>query len=119
MRNMSFMLTTEQMYSQTKLVTRRQGWDFLKIGDIIQAVEKCQGIPKGGHIKKIGKIIILETRWEPIFQMIHVPQYGESEVILEGFPQMTPKEFVEMYCNHNKVKQWERCNRIRFDHVVE
>ena len=31
MRNMSFMLTTEQMYAGTKTVTRRNGWWFLNI----------------------------------------------------------------------------------------
>lgn len=34
MRNMSFSMTTEQMYQQTQTVTRRLGWSFLKPGVI-------------------------------------------------------------------------------------
>lgn len=47
MRRMSFMLTKEQVLNQTKDVTRRNGWAFLKPGDLIQPVEKCMGLKKG------------------------------------------------------------------------
>ena len=39
-RNMSFMITKEQVRNRTKTVTRRLGWAFLKPGDIVNAVEK-------------------------------------------------------------------------------
>lgn len=38
MRRMSFMLTRKQVLDQTKDVTRRNGWAFLKPGDLIQPV---------------------------------------------------------------------------------
>ena len=43
-RNMSFMLTTEQVRNKTKTVTRRLGWWFLKPGEIVNAVEKGMGL---------------------------------------------------------------------------
>jgi hypothetical protein len=56
---MSFSLTTQAMYAETKDVTLRLGWDLLKTGDIVQAVEKCQGLKKGEHVKKIYLIKII------------------------------------------------------------
>ena len=38
MRRMSFALTTDQILSQTKTVTRRFGWEKLKPGDVLQPV---------------------------------------------------------------------------------
>ena len=47
MRNMSFAMTTEAVRNQTKTVTRRFGWWFLKPGDMVQPVEKAMGLRKG------------------------------------------------------------------------
>jgi len=49
-RNMSFAMTTKQVRNQTKTVTRRFGWWFLKAGDIVQPVEKAMGLKKGEKI---------------------------------------------------------------------
>jgi hypothetical protein len=51
-RNMSFMLTTEQVRNQTKDVTRRLKWLFLKSGDILNAVVKGIGLKKGETVKR-------------------------------------------------------------------
>ncbi len=116
-RNMSFMLTTDQVRGEIKHVTRRNGWDHVKPGEIVQAVEKCQGIPEGGHVTRICLIQILSKRWERIDRMITDREYGLKEVALEGFPDWTPEQFVDMYCKHNKKKPEELCNRIRFEYV--
>lgn len=50
MRNMSFMLTTAQIRDRSKTVTRRLGWWNLRVGDVVMACEKCQGLGKGGKI---------------------------------------------------------------------
>jgi len=34
-RNMSFSMTTQAVLDETKTVTRRLGWDFLKPGDLL------------------------------------------------------------------------------------
>lgn len=40
MRNMSFALTKRQVLERTKTVTRRLGWEKLRPGDLVRAVEK-------------------------------------------------------------------------------
>lgn len=113
-RNMSFMLTTEQMYNKTKTVTRRLGWAFLKPGDIIQAVEKCQGLKKGQKIKKICLIRIVSTWNEPLYEIY----WRKGEMEKEGFPKMQPEEFVKMFQKANK-KIPSSCdvNRIEFEFI--
>jgi hypothetical protein len=74
---------------KTKTVTRRNGWWFLKPGEIVNAVEKCQGLKKGEKIKKICQIRIVSTRSEALFCIT------EKECILEGFPGMRPDEFIK------------------------
>lgn len=45
-RNMSFAMTTDQIREQSKTVTRRFGWWFLKSGDVVCGVEKAMGLKK-------------------------------------------------------------------------
>ncbi len=89
-RNMSFAMTTEQARNKTKDVTRRFGWWFLKEGDVIQQVEKAMGLKKGEEIKKIHLIRVISTRCEPLNAIT------QEDVIREGFPDWTPKRFIEM-----------------------
>jgi hypothetical protein len=117
MLNMSFMLTTEQARNKTKSVTRRLGWGFLKPGDRVQQVVKCQGLKKGEHIEKIHVIEISDTRWELLNLMTLKSVYGYHECILEGFPDLTPDEFVAMFCKHNWCNPDELINRIAFSYV--
>ena len=65
-RNMSFSLTTGQIRNRTKTVTRRNGWWFLKSGDIVNVVEKAMGSKKGEKIKRICQIRIISTWAEPL-----------------------------------------------------
>ena len=111
-RNMSFMLTTEQVRNRTKTVTRRIGWNFLKRGDIVNAVEKGQGLKKGEKVKRICQIRIKSIRWGEKLQRI-----TKDDCVKEGFPEMTPNDFMDMFCRHNKVWVTQRVNRIEFEYV--
>ena len=91
-RNMSFFLTTTQFHARTKTVTRRLGWGFLKAGDVVMGVEKGQGIPKGGKVKRLGLIRIVYVRREALHR---IPQW---DVAKEGFPDMTAAAFIAMFC---------------------
>lgn len=117
MRLMSFSLTTEQMRRREKTVTRRLGWDSIEAGQLICAVEKGMGLKKGETVTRIGVVRVLSVRKEPLWKMIYDHPYGCQEVIKEGFPKMTPREFVEMFCEHNKVEPARPVNRIEFEHV--
>lgn len=96
MRNISFALTTKQFLDQSKTVTRRMGWRNLQVGDRLKGVEKCQGLKKGEKIKVLGEIEIVSVWFEPLYSIT------KDEVIKEGFPDMSPSEFVEMFCKTHK-----------------
>lgn len=113
MRNMSFMLTTKQMYYETKWVTRRCGWWFLKPGDIVMACEKCQGLKKGEQIVRIHPIMINSATPETLNTIT------QSEVDGEGFPEMSPFGFVKMFAREMKVCHDEVVNRIAFEHLAK
>lgn len=104
MRNMSFALTTTQVLEQTKDVTRRLGWLHLKPGDLIQPVKKCMGLKPGEKIEKLGPpVLVVSMRREPLSWLTkHPAPYGAIERIREGFPTMTPEEFVAMFCSTHK-----------------
>ena len=117
MRDMSFALTVEPMRQHLKHCTRRFGWDDIKVGEILQAVEKCQGLKKGEHVKKLDVIRVTAERWEPLTQMVEFSEYGKEEVILEGFPLMSPAEFVMMVAKANHKEPYQMVHRIQFEYV--
>ncbi|MEL6109853.1 MAG: ASCH domain-containing protein [Planctomycetota bacterium] len=111
MRNISFALTTEQFRNRTKRVTRRLGWKFLKGGEHLMGCEKCQGLKKGQTVNRLGEIVVEDARREPLNAI------DQDDVIAEGFPDMTPDEFVEMFCRHNRCAPDEEITRIAYDYV--
>lgn len=118
MRNISFMLTTPQFIDRSKDVTRRNGWRFLKIGEQLCGVEKSQGLGKGGKIKRLGIIRVVAVRPEPLQAMLNDLDYGHEECVREGFPNMSPAEFVAMFCaSHHGVGPATNISRIVFAHV--
>ena len=110
-RNMSFMITKRQVRNRTKTVTRRLGWAFLKPGDIVNAVEQGMGLKKGEKVKRICQIRIKSTRWEPLYQIT------KEECVKEGFPNMSPQDFILMFRRLNKVRATRPVNRIEFGYV--
>lgn len=121
MRNISFALTTAQVRAGTKDVTRRLGWSFLKPGDHLMAVEKCQGLKKGEGIKRIREIEIISFTAEPLNAIFYQPirDGRRSEVDREGFPEMTLMEFVKFFCKSMKIEQTATVHRIEFRYVGE
>lgn len=110
-RNMSFILTTQQIEDRTKTVTRRLGWANLEPGDIIQAVEKGMGLKKGEKVKKICLIQIISNTREQLNMIT------KEECIKEGFPNFEPDDFIHMFCNHNKCTPFTYVNRIEFKYI--
>ena len=110
-RNMSFMLTTEQIRNRTKTVTRRVGWDFLTKGDIVNACVKCMGLKKGEKIEKICQIRITDVRWELLKDIT------QEECIKEGFPEKTPQEFIDMFMIYMGTHPSKMINRIEFEYI--
>jgi hypothetical protein len=117
MRNISFSLTTNQFRMREKTVTRRLGWKFAKKGDIYMACVKCMGLKPGEKLEKLGPIEIIDARREPLDAMITDLDYGFEEVIKEGFPDMFPSTFVEMFCSHMACKHFEDVTRLEFKYL--
>jgi len=110
---MSFALTTEQLLARTKTVTRRRGWQFLKVGEQIQPVRKSQGIRKGGHVERLGgPIQIVDVRFEPLVRM------ELADVAREGFPGWCVEEFIAMFCRTHACQPQDEVTRIEFAYVA-
>ena len=97
MRQISFALTTKQFRNRTKSVTRRAGWEFLRAGDRLQGIEKGQGLRKGEHPVKLGVIEVTDVRRE------RLEDIAPSDVVFEGFPEMSVREFVEMFAASHRM----------------
>ncbi len=111
MRNMSFALTTSQFRAQTKDVTRRLGWLHAKPGDFIRGVVKCKGLKPGEKIQPLGVIKIVSVRRE------RLDRITKADVIREGFPDLSAKGFVFMFCKHMGVKHDAIVTRIEFRYI--
>lgn len=112
------MLTMAQIRDRSKTVTRRDGWKILKAGDLLCAVEKSQGLGKGGKLTRIATIRVVNVRREPLKRMAADPAYGKREAVLEGFPNMDGPEFCNFFMDsHKGVTPSTEITRIEFEYV--
>lgn len=118
-RNISFALTTQQIKDRTKTVTRRQGWLFLKRGEILNACVKCMGLQPGEQIERLGQIRVVDVRREPLDRMHMEKDYGRLEASKEGFPEMTGARFVTMFMDHMGGRPEQEVTRIEFEYLGE
>lgn len=120
MRNMSFQLTTAQIMDETKTVTRRNGWEALRVGEIFQAIEKGQGLKKGERVNRLKVLQCVGNHRERLYMVLADKSYGQEEMIKEGFPGMDPINFVTMYCNANKgTHPGDKVSRIEFRYLLK
>lgn len=130
---MSFSLTAPQILARTKTVTRRIGWGFLKPGELVQAIEKGQGLKKGEKVKRLAVLRIVDVRPEPLSRLL--PERGRShlqprqpleqayalrEIEREGFRDThSPQQFVQMFCRtHKGCTPATVVHRIEFAYVA-
>jgi hypothetical protein len=110
--NIAFSLTTSQVRSQTKTVTRRLGWLKLQPGKKLYAVEKSQGLKKGEHVNYLALIEVVSVRREPLHRIT------QADVIAEGFPDLTPAEFIPFFCQgHRGCTPETEVTRIEFRYL--
>ncbi|BFM16246.1 hypothetical protein R50073_24290 [Maricurvus nonylphenolicus] len=110
-KNMSFAMTIPQIKARTKTVTRRFGWWQLKEGDVICAVEKAMGLKKGEKVVRLGMLGVKSVRREKLNAITR------EDCIAEGFPDMTPEQFISMLCKQYNCKPDRICNRIEFGYL--
>jgi hypothetical protein len=132
MRNISFQLTTQQVKNRTKTVTRRLKWLGIQSGTLLQGCRKCMGLKLGESPEKIAVIRVLNVRREPLNSLVRHAEVGTLKVAIEGayfleeaqlecqregFPEMSPTKFVEMFCEHMQCSQDAQVTRIEFEYV--
>jgi hypothetical protein len=114
MRHLAFSLTTPQVLDRTKTVTRRAGfgWMTLRRGQLLQAVEKGQGLKKGEQVNKLAAIRVRSVRLETLAAI------GPDDVRAEGFGEMPPHDFVAFFCStHKGIQPTSEVVRIEFEYV--
>jgi hypothetical protein len=98
MRMISFALTPEQCRARTKTETRRTGWGFARERDKLLGVSKVMGFRKGESITDVAElfgVIEIERLYrEPLNSIT------QESVTAEGFPDLTPEQFVERFLAH-------------------
>ena len=117
-RNISFALTTDQIRKRTKTVTRRKGWEFLKVGDVLNACVKCMGLKPGEKIERLGQIRVTAVSRESLQLLREDRTYGSKESKLEGFPELRGHEFALMFCQHMGGALDQVVTRIEFEYMV-
>lgn len=118
MRHMSFAMTTRQVRDGEKSVTRRLRWVDLRVGTFLCAIVKGQGLKKGERVERLRVIEVVSVRRELLSAIVQDLAYGREECIREGFPDLTPAAFVDMFCLHNNCSPNALVTRIEFAYVV-
>ena len=109
---MSFAKTTAQILNHKKTVTRRMGWLKLRVGDLVQPVMKSMGLKRGEGVKKIGcPIRIVSISRERLSDI------DRDDCVREGFLDMSPDEFVTMFCVMNDCDKNSTVTRIEFEYT--
>lgn len=109
---MSFSFTTVAVRARTKTVTRREGWRFLKPGDVLRACTKCLGLRRGERMEVLALIRIQNVRREPLAAIT------AADVVLEGLPaDWTPARFVEFYRKSVGCASAVEVTRIEFEYI--
>jgi len=110
-RNMSFSLTTDQIRNRTKDVTRRLGWRGLMKGQKFWACVKCMGLKPGEKVERLALLECVSNTREMLYKIT------AEDVRREGFPGMSPGEFMAMFCKHMDATARTIVHRIEFKYV--
>lgn len=112
MKLISFSMTEQAIRERRKFVTRRLGWKDLKPGTPLVAVNKRMGLRRGEHPERLATIVVLGVRRE------RLDAITADDVRLEGFPEMSPAEFVLRFCRAMRVDPDQEVTRIEFDYAA-
>jgi hypothetical protein len=109
---MSFALTEPQFLDGSKDVTRRLGWEDLPPGEQLTAIRKGMGLAKGEKQVELGPILVVSARRE------RLDAIDQDDCRREGFPELTPAQFVAFFCKANGCKPETIVTRIEFRRVT-
>ena len=106
MRNISFALTWDRLLGGSKTVTRRLGWARLKPGTLLMAYRTSQGEARD-RVERFGSIRVVSVRRE------RLDAIDAADVAREGFPELSPAEFVAFFLPGDEVRPRHRRNPDR------
>lgn len=113
-RLMSVSLTEQQVRDRTKYVTRRMGWQYLHPGERITLCRKVMGRKRGEPLVRIVDVEVVSVHRE------RLDTITANDVRAEGFPGMTPGEFVSFFCaSHKGCTPDSEVTRIRWAYIAE
>lgn len=95
-RLMSVSLTEAAVVARTKTVTRRQGWNMLRVGETLTLCRKVMGRKRGEPLVRLAVVEVVSVSHELLDQIT------ADEVALEGLAPMTPAGFVEFFTKTHK-----------------
>jgi hypothetical protein len=110
-RLMSVALTEQAVLERRKRVTRRAGWTMLRPGDLLTLCRKVMGRRKGEPLVRLVDVEVVSTRREPLDAIT------QEDVILEGFPDLTPEEFIEFFISHMGGTRTQEVTRVEWSYL--
>lgn len=117
---MSCSITVEPVRARTKTETRRAPatWTTLKPGDLLTLIEKGMGLKRGER-----QVVLAEVTVTAI-DLVRLTDITEDDVHSEGFPNMTPAEFITMWLDAHRNQPTRHdsdgevlCRRIRWEYL--
>ncbi len=93
-------LTEDQVRDRSKTVTRRMGWRDLRAGTRLTLCRKVMGRRRAdGYVEPLVRITDVEV---VAVRRERLDAITPDEVVAEGFPEMSPPEFVEFFCDSHR-----------------
>ncbi len=110
-RLMSVSLTEDAVRERRKTVTRRLGWLFLKPGDRLTLCRKVMGRRVGEPLIRLAEVEVVSVCRLPLTAI------STDDVEREGFPDLSPAEFVSFFCTHMRVTPDTEVTRIEWRYI--
>lgn len=93
---MAMTLTEDQVLARIKTCTRRTAWRHLTPGTRLTLCRKVRGRRPGEPLVRLCDVEVTSVRVEPLDAIT------AEDCAREGFPSMSPAEFVDFFCASHK-----------------
>lgn len=107
---MSVSMTEQAVVERRKTVTRRKGWwldkrgrHLVKVGDRLTLCRKVMGRKPSEPLVRLAEVEVVSLRRERLSELAWATRlttdyrWAKREVLLEGFPDLEPTEFVRRF----------------------
>lgn len=95
-RLMAVSHTAHLVRRREKTVTRRTGWQMLTPGAQVTLCPRVRGRRPGEELERIVTVDVVSVTRQRLGEI------DAADVAAEGFPEMTPAEFIEFFCATHK-----------------